>query len=216
MSRSAREPRQRRSQETLDRILVSAEELFCEAGSADVGVREICFRAQASSSSFYARLPERSTLHRLLFDRFTGRVLDLIESIGEDEAGLSRPFDVFATGLIDRFTLHWYREAGLIRALAAEEREDPELLSKRQWLEREILRRALGLAADCYPEFDLCATEAKILDALPSISAAFRGAAASPDQLGFDAPDARERLVRDLSRWVLAFAVLNEPGVAGS
>ena len=101
----------------------------------------------------------------------------------------------------------------MIRALAAEERDDPALLSKRQWLEREILRRSLGLAADCYPEFDLGATQAKILDALPSISAAFRGAAASPDQLGFDAPDARERLVRDLSRWVLAFAVLNEPGV---
>ena len=54
----ARPPKQRRSQQTLERILLTAEELLREKCFDDVSVAEIAARARSSSGSFYARFPD--------------------------------------------------------------------------------------------------------------------------------------------------------------
>lgn len=138
----------------------------------------------------------------------------MLETFGGQEANAGRDFDDFARAFIDCFALRWYEESGLIRALAAEGVHDPELRSKRQWLDREILRRALSLVGGFEADLDVEATEANIHDALPAISAAFRGVADSSDELGFDAPNARERLVRALTNQLLGFVVRREPSIS--
>ena len=211
MVQQLRIPKQQRSQQTLDRILSSAEELFRTGTTVDVSVREICEAAHASPSSFYARFPERSALHHLLFDRFAKRVSGLFDDVA-DSCSPALPLHDFAYLLLDRFTGFWQAESGLIRALQGEESVDPTLRAKRQFLDREILRRSLRLLGDFYGDkVDIQATVARVHDALPAIAAAYRGAADPPDQLGLDAPDARERLVRYLADLCLLVLVMHEP-----
>lgn len=70
----ARPPKQRRSQQTLERILLAAEELLREKCFDDVSVAEIVARAHSSSGSFYARFPDKRTLLHALHERFGERV----------------------------------------------------------------------------------------------------------------------------------------------
>ena len=64
-----RPPRQRRSRETLDRIVRSAEELLAEHGPHAVTVPEIARRAGSSVGSFYARFSGKEALLQHLDQR---------------------------------------------------------------------------------------------------------------------------------------------------
>jgi AcrR family transcriptional regulator len=70
----ARPPKQLRSQQTLERILLAAEELLREKCFDDVSVAEIVARAHSSSGSFYARFPDKRALLHALHERFGERV----------------------------------------------------------------------------------------------------------------------------------------------
>lgn len=70
----ARPPKQRRSRQTLERILLTAEEVLREKCFDDVSVAEIVARARSSSGSFYARFPDKRALLHAMHERFGERV----------------------------------------------------------------------------------------------------------------------------------------------
>ncbi len=68
-----RPPKQERSRETLERIVVAAEEVLDGRTFSDVSVEEILNRADVNKSSFYARFKTKEDLLPLLYERFTDR-----------------------------------------------------------------------------------------------------------------------------------------------
>src|SRR4030095_13323410 len=73
--RWVRPPQQRRSQQTLDRILDAAEALVAEKGFDDTPVAEIARRAGASVGAFYSRFPAKDALLGALNDRFVAQAV---------------------------------------------------------------------------------------------------------------------------------------------
>lgn len=65
-----REPRQRRSLETFERLVSEAEAMLVEGGPGAVTVHELVDRAGSSVGSFYARFDGRDTVLRYVQDRF--------------------------------------------------------------------------------------------------------------------------------------------------
>lgn len=65
------EPKQKRSQETLDRLLDAIERIFAEGGGLeDVSIAEIARRAEVSVGAFYARFKHREAALYALHERF--------------------------------------------------------------------------------------------------------------------------------------------------
>ena len=67
---SVAQPKQARSQQTLVRLLDSAEQLIEEKGLSEVSIPEIVLRARSSVGGFYARFKDKNELLGALEERF--------------------------------------------------------------------------------------------------------------------------------------------------
>ncbi len=88
-------PKQARSEETLERILVAAEQLIGAKGFADASIPEIARRAGSSVGGFYARFRDKDARVRALEERFFRDELARVEALmqrarGRDLASIVR------------------------------------------------------------------------------------------------------------------------------
>ena len=204
-----RAPRQERSEETFERIIASATALFAETGTVDVPVREICERADASKSSFYARFPSAQALVRVAYDRFVGRVLAVIDEV-EGRWPLERPggddLEAFVHRMIGDFAAFFEAEQRLLRAYRGAERLDDEIVARRLGLDREILRRTIRSACKQYPDrLDRSLLEASLGEGIGVIAAAARGTFDFADELSIASQLDRGELVRQLAELVVRY-----------
>jgi AcrR family transcriptional regulator len=120
-----RPPRQRRSAETLERIVRAAEELLVEREWDSATVDDIVRRAKSSKGSFYSRFPDKGALLEYL----TIRTLAGASDLWRDRLDPARWRGVPVTALIDHFidvSIHDYRRAPApLRALFIHSLEHP-------------------------------------------------------------------------------------------
>ncbi len=64
-----RPPQQRRSQESLERVLQAGFELLQERGFDGFTLQEVSARANVSIGSIYARVPSRESLIKAVYER---------------------------------------------------------------------------------------------------------------------------------------------------
>jgi len=72
-ARAHHPPKQRRSQDTLDRILDSAERLLVGSGVSTLDLRAVCAEAGLTTGAVYGRFSGKAGLLDALFDRFDDR-----------------------------------------------------------------------------------------------------------------------------------------------
>ena len=77
-----RPPKQARSQQTLERLLVAAETLLAERPWEQIGVAELCAAADASVGAFYARFTDKDALLDLLADAYRTDMARFAEQLG--------------------------------------------------------------------------------------------------------------------------------------
>ena len=71
-----REPRQARSEETLNRFLTATAELLADRPFADISVNDICARADRTVGSFYARFEDKASVLRVLVEQVATELHD--------------------------------------------------------------------------------------------------------------------------------------------
>lgn len=121
-----RPPRQRRSAETLERIVRAAEELLVEREWDSATVDDIVRRAKSSKGSFYSRFPDKSALLSYLTVRTLSGARDLWQQRLEPERWRGVPVAALIDHLID-VSIHDYRRAPApLRALFIHSLEHPD------------------------------------------------------------------------------------------
>jgi AcrR family transcriptional regulator len=149
MKLSYRPPKQRRSQQTMDRILHATEQLLQDHEFDALSVHEIVRAARTSVGAFYTRFRDKRSLLAGLYERYDAALGDWVEQWREMQG--AAPVDLqgaaewVSRGLCDLFRSRRH----LLRALALYVRTHPEDLqdstrvrraSQLQFLADELLR----------------------------------------------------------------------------
>lgn len=115
--RWVRPARQARSQETLERLLDSAEALIAEKGFNDVPVAEIARRAGFSVGAFYSRFPDKDALLHCLEERFVTEARATTDDSLDPERWRGATIPEIAEELV-AFLVEIYRERrGILREI---------------------------------------------------------------------------------------------------
>src|SRR5262249_43209167 len=136
--RWVRPPRQARSQQTLDRILDTAETLISEKGFDDTPVAEIARRAGSSVGSFYSRFPAKGALLGAISERFLAQAIATADAALDPMRWQRASIDEICAAFV-RFLIEIHREQrGLLRAFALRARVDPEFQARRERLVEHV------------------------------------------------------------------------------
>lgn len=131
-------PKQRRSQQTLLRLLDAAEALIAEKGIGDVSVPDIARRAGSSVGGFYARFRDKNALLLALEERFFGDLGVRVDELSRPEhwGPASVPSIVRAcmVELVDTFRTN----EPLIRAFLVRAAQDADLLGEALRFRRKV------------------------------------------------------------------------------
>ena len=143
-------PQQERSQQTLDRILASAEVLIAEKGFEDTPISEIVRHAGSSVGAFYSRFEDKHALLHAISGRFVEQAMATADSALDPTRWNDAPIDEVLRSVV-RFLVSIYREqAGLLRAFVIRNHTDPEFRERQERLTLYVNRgvRELLLARD--------------------------------------------------------------------
>ncbi len=194
---ASREPRQARSQRTLDALLDAAQQLLADRPFHDINVNEIIARAGSSAGSFYARFPDKQALLHALHDRFNQRGKELGAAL---RTALTLPPDSpppsraqgrqLAQLIIGNIVKGLQENRGVLRAVAIECFHDQRLLET-AWDGRDSMR---DVVCDIMRPFR-GDTPADQFD--QTVAFALRMVIATMDQMLFIPPSAQARLDAD-------------------
>ncbi len=123
---AVRPPRQRRSQQSLDRILDATERLLLDREFKRLTVAEIVVASRTSVGSFYNRFRDKQSLLSGLYDRYEAGLPGWIEEWRQRQG--DPPSDlVRASGWVTRYLIDTFQgRRHLLRALALHVRNDPQ------------------------------------------------------------------------------------------
>jgi len=136
-----REPRQARSQETLDRILDAAEALVAEKGFEDATVAELVRLAGSSVGSFYTRFRDKEGLLYALYERYHEQATATADAALDPARWEGAAIPEILSAVV-RFLVSVYREReGLIRAFVLRNHSDAAFRARQQRLSHDVSER---------------------------------------------------------------------------
>ena len=137
--------RQARSQETVERLLESAEALIADKGFDDVTVAEIAQRAGLSVGAVYARFRDKMGVLHCLQDRFVEEAHLTTDAALDPERWQGASVPEIVEELI-AFLVELHRERrGVMRELLVRTRSDPSMIQRKEGLVAHLSRRLRAL-----------------------------------------------------------------------
>ena len=138
-------PKQARSEQTLHRILDTAERLIEENGVAGVSIPEIARRAHSSVGGFYARFRDKNELLRALEERFFREQRARLERLTRPEAWGDATVPAIVRACMAELVGVFRTRRALIRAFVSRAVHDLEFRGEAQRFEREVSDRVAAL-----------------------------------------------------------------------
>ncbi len=144
LPRGVRPPRQRRSQDTIERIVAAATRLLDGRPFDEIPILEIVERAGVSTSSFYARFPNKAVLLEYLHERHLRSMRQ-----AADHALANHVWDAMSVSdivrmLVTLYLAHRRANEPLLRTFLHAALEDPSYLARRTASDQYVI----GVIAD--------------------------------------------------------------------
>ena len=136
---------QARSQETLERILDSAEEVIAEKGFDNATVSEIVRRAKSSVGAMYARFNDKDSLLVCLHERFCEQAMATADAALDPARWQGASIaEIFSAAMPFLVHVHQFKR-GLIRAFIVRGSNDREFCERAGELSRAISEKLINL-----------------------------------------------------------------------
>lgn len=144
LPRGVNPPRQRRSQDTIERIVAAATQLLDGRSFDEIPVLEIVEQAGVSTSSFYARFPNKAVLLTYLHERHLRTMRE-----AADDAIANHVWDAMSVSdivrmLVTIYLTHRRAKEPLLRTFMHAALEDPSYLARRTASDQYVV----GVIAD--------------------------------------------------------------------
>jgi AcrR family transcriptional regulator len=139
-------PRQKRSRESLERLLDAAQEQIRVGGLESLKITDLVVRAGFSTGAFYARFPNKTALLHAVHKRFHACLEPKIHAELEEQIGEPGDFDEVVRRAFDTLIKHVTGERELSRAFMMMSVFDPVMRAKGQQINlerRDALTRVL-------------------------------------------------------------------------
>lgn len=130
-------PRQKRSRESLERLLDAAEERLSTVGIESFKVADVVARAELSVGAFYARFPQKEALLHAVQDRFHDRVEPSLHAEMRERCARARTLAEAVAGLVDTLAGHFAEHRELSRAFMMSSVFDPVMRARGERVNRE-------------------------------------------------------------------------------
>jgi len=134
-------PRQKRSRESLERLLEAAEQQLSAVGIESFTVADVFRRAESSVGAFYARFPDKTALLHAVQDRFHNRVEPLLHAEMRERCADAGDLSEAVDRLIDVLSWFFAGNRELSRAFMMTSVFDPVMRARGERVNRE--RRAV-------------------------------------------------------------------------
>ena len=145
---SIRQPRQQRSQRTLEAVLDAAEALIAERGVEAPKLGDIAARAGYTTGAIYARFRDKEALLEQLYARFVRRAIEAMDqsyaTLTADGVDLAAALTLWARTLIAYQRRHWPLHNAFLTRIQTEEPyrlRSRDLTLHAAWVLRQILER---------------------------------------------------------------------------
>jgi AcrR family transcriptional regulator len=135
-----RPPRQARTQETLDRLLDSAERLLEQKGFDDLSVAEIARDAGSSVGAFYRRLKDKDAVLHALHERYCDEAYATAEAALEPERWQDAGIEEIAEAAVPFLVQIFSERIGLERAIYRRALVDPIFQERSLRLWRHVMQ----------------------------------------------------------------------------
>ncbi len=144
LPRGVNPPRQRRSQDTIERIVAAATQLLDGRSFDEIPVLEIVEQAGVSTSSFYARFPNKGVLLSYLHERHLRAMREAADDAIANHVWDAMPVSDIVRMLVTIYLTHRRAKEPLLRTFMHAALEDPSYLARRTASDQYVI----GVIAD--------------------------------------------------------------------
>jgi AcrR family transcriptional regulator len=199
-----RPPRQARTQETLDRLLDSAERMLEDKGFDDLSVAEIARHAGSSVGAFYRRLKDKDAVLHALHERYCDEAYATADAALDRQrwegAGIADITEAVVPFLVEIYS----ERVGLERAIYRRSLVDPVFRERSLRLSSYVMRGWTDLLLERRDEIGHPEPEIGVPFAIENVFAVISQRFAGYGPEAEIVPLSNERLVRELVRSFLA------------
>lgn len=179
---------QKRAEDTRDKLIEAAEEVFAEKGYTGARINDITERAGMSPASVYVRFKDKDGLFNAVLDRFRDQAGAMIGHFFDGSAldGIATESAIHAT-ILDN-AVKFSQHAGIIRATLQRAMSEPETMERFLRLRQTLIDHISEFVARRQPDENIAAIKARMADALDAIYGAlimrviFQGDRSSPEE----------------------------------
>jgi AcrR family transcriptional regulator len=159
LSRSRRQPKQKRGQQRVEKILLAAAEVFSEVGYSAASTQQIAHRADTAVGSIYQFFPDKLAIFHALEREYLQQGDNLNREFFAH--GFSRPLKSVIGDLIDSFALFLEQPIAHCIWLHCYQPHVPGLFQVIQVENGQIDRESIAKHADCYRQRNPSLSKAK-------------------------------------------------------
>ena len=208
--------RQARSQETLERLLDSAEALIADKGFDDITVAEIAARAGFSVGAVYSRFHDKQGLLHSLQDRFVDEANLTTDDAFDPERWLGASIEEIVSELTV-FLVEIHRERrGVLRELLSRMKSEASMVERKERLVAHVGEHLESLLMARADRIGHPNPPAAIRFGLRLVLSALEQAILFDAAGAYGIPASDERLAGELTRAYLAYLDLDEQPLAAS
>ena len=206
-----RPAQQARSQQTLERLLDSAEALIANKGFDDVTVAEIAARAGFSVGAVYSRFRDKQGVLHCLQDRFVDEANLTTDAAFDPDRWEGASIEEIVSELIV-FLVEIHRERrGVLRELLSRTRNEPSMVERKERLVAHISEHLMSLLLARADRIGHPDPAAAVGFGLRLVFATLEQAILFGDTGVYGSPDSDEKLAAELTRAFLGYLDVDGP-----
>lgn len=147
-------PRQQRSAESWERVLVAGAKILAERGYEGFTVGEVCREAGVTTGSIYARVPSKQALFHVISEREIERIIREVEAHVSALIKPGQTLEEAIATVVSESVMEFEHESGLLRAMLLASTHDQVIYDMGQRLMSRARDRFVGVFAPDVGEID--------------------------------------------------------------